>query len=327
MPTSRLERKRSWRERHRGNPCRHRPPGPTMSIVRSTSRESTLLSRLGSKGAVPSRGREAHSEHTRTFRHVAREGLSIVTSSSRHPRTPPPPTKPPNKLVGLLLVAVKLLEKNATKDAVKLLQEAARPARPPPPLSQGDAFKKGTTPERRRRPKYLAFHPRQASWGGRGEQTSKSPSGRSRTPAAPSTSWPPSAARGFPRSLPTLAPPTSHRRRLRHSRTEGYVVSCAAAIFRSGRRSGDPRTLHTCRHLTALVAEGTSCSTQRTPPAARSMPLPPKATALDPRPCHGRGGKPPAQRRRGRVGGEDMEGGRREASNGGAQLPTRQLSS
>jgi hypothetical protein len=79
------------------NPCRRQPPGPTMSIVCSTSTESTLLSRLGSKGAIPLRGREAHSEHTRTSRHVAREGLSIIASSRRHPRTPPPPTTPPTK--------------------------------------------------------------------------------------------------------------------------------------------------------------------------------------------------------------------------------------
>jgi hypothetical protein len=96
-PISYRERKKSWRRHHRGNPCHHRPPGPILSIVCSTSRESTLLSRLGSKGAVQSRGREAHSEHTRTIGHVSKEGLSIVTSSSRHPRTPPPPASPPIK--------------------------------------------------------------------------------------------------------------------------------------------------------------------------------------------------------------------------------------
>jgi hypothetical protein len=68
-----------------------------MSIVRSTSRESTLLSRLGSKGAIQSRGREAHSEHTQTIGHVSKEGLSIVASSSRHTRTPLPPASPPIK--------------------------------------------------------------------------------------------------------------------------------------------------------------------------------------------------------------------------------------
>jgi len=40
-----------------------------------------------------------------------------------------------------------------------------REARPPPPLSQSDAFKKGTTPERRRHPTNLGFHPRQGKMG------------------------------------------------------------------------------------------------------------------------------------------------------------------
>jgi hypothetical protein len=115
-----------------------------------------------------------------------------------------------------------------------------------------------------------------------------SPLGRSRTPAAPSTSWPPPAAKGFPSAH---QPPE----KTEALQGRGDVVSYAAAIIRSGRRSKDPRTLHTRRHLTALAAEGTSCSTQRTPPAARSTPLSPKAAALGPRPCHGRGGKPPAQ--------------------------------
>jgi hypothetical protein len=73
-------------------------------------------------------------------------------------------------------------------------------------------------------PKEFRFSPEIGKFAGRGEQTLKSPSRRRMTRATLSTSWPQSAAKGFPQSLPSPAPPT---RRGETLQARGGVSSCS----------------------------------------------------------------------------------------------------
>jgi hypothetical protein len=111
-PTRCPERKRSWRGRRRWNPCRRRLPGPTMSIVHSTSRESTAC-------FIASDWKASY------LRVVERPTLSTLGHSWMLPERdwPLSPRQATTRRT-THQARYKLPEKNATKDAVKFFWQS-----------------------------------------------------------------------------------------------------------------------------------------------------------------------------------------------------------
>jgi hypothetical protein len=122
------------------------------------------------------------------------EGLQALASSCRHPQTSPPPASRPQHTGPSCQERTETMRTNHLR------------ARPPNPLSKGDAYNEGMAPEHHSRTnRSFGFSPEIERFRGKGEgdTTSMSPSRRRTAPAASSTSWMPPSVKGFPHLEPT----------------------------------------------------------------------------------------------------------------------------